>query len=107
MASLVDQYTYSQTTNLQSKVRQAMASAAIAISGEAQAYNRNRVTLAIRILSPQGVANYLPVFIAAVTNDATVYSKIASGGATGTETDADVSNAVSASWNAIANQFGS
>ena len=104
MASLADQYTYSQTATFQNKVKQQMVAAAIAISGEAQAYNRNRTTLAIKVLAPNGVNAYIAQFAAAVANDATVSSKIASGGASGTETDADVTNAVSAAWNAIANQ---
>lgn len=104
MASLADQYAYSQTQPLQNKVKQQMVASAIAVSGEAQANNRNRTTLAIRILSPNGVTNYLQQFIAAVTNDATVSGKIASGGASGTETDADVASAVNAAWNAVANQ---
>ena len=104
MASLVDQYAYSQTQSLQNKVKQQIVATAIAISGEAQTYNRNRTALAIRVLSPGGISQYLSQFVAAVCNDATVSSKIAIGGAAGTETDADVANAVSASWNAVANQ---
>lgn len=104
MASLADQYSYSQTQTLQNKVKQQMVASAIAISGEAQAYNRNRTSLATRILQEGGIAKYLQQFVAAVTNDATVSSKIASGGASGTETDSDIQNAISAAWNAIANQ---
>lgn len=104
MASLADQYTYSQSAGFQNKVKQQMIATAIAISGEAQAYNRNRTSLAIRVLGPSGLATYLAQFAAAVANDATVSSKIASGGSSGTEIDTDIANAVSAAWNAIANQ---
>lgn len=104
MASLADQYTYSQTATLQNQVKQAMVSTAIAVSAEAQAFNRNRTELAIKVLAPGGVANYLGQFAAAVCNDATVSASIASGGATATATDANITNAVSAAWNAIANQ---
>lgn len=103
MASLSDQYTYSQTQTLQNQVKQAMVSAAIAISGEAQAFNRNRTFLAIKVLSPGGIVASLPQFVAAVCNDATVSSTIASGGATATATDAQIQNAVNSAWNAIAN----
>jgi hypothetical protein len=103
MASLADQYTYSQTQTFQNQVKQAMVSTAIAVSGEAAAYNRNRTTLAIAVLKPNGVANYLGQFAAAAANDSTVSATIASGGATATATDAQISNAVSAAWNAIAN----
>jgi hypothetical protein len=104
MASLLDQYTYSQNATLQSQVKQAMVSSAIAVSGEAQAFNHNRVTLATRILAPGGVSNYLTQFCQAVTNDATVSGTIAAGGASATATDAQITNAVTAAWNAIANQ---
>jgi hypothetical protein len=102
MATLADQFTYSQNATFQNKVRQALVSAAIAISGEAQANNRNRTTLAIAVLA--NPTAYLQQFCEAVTADPTVSGKIAGGGASGTETDADVSNAVSASWNAFANR---
>lgn len=104
MASLIDQFTYSQTTNFQNKVKQQMIATAIAVSGEAQAFNRNRTSLAIKVLGPNGVSTYLQQFVAAVANDGTVSGKIAAGGASGTETDADISSAVAAAWNAIANQ---
>lgn len=103
MASLSDQYTYSQTQTLQNQIKQAMVSAAIAISGEAQANNRNRTGLAIRILAPGGVAAHLQQFSAAVCNEATVSGTIASGGATATATDVQIQNAVNGAWNAIAN----
>jgi len=104
MASFADQFTYSQTPTLQNQVKQAMVSAAIAISGEAQAFNRNRVALAIAVLAPTGIVNYLSQFCAAVTNEATVSGTIVSGGATATATDAQIANAVSGAWNAIANR---
>lgn len=102
MASLSDQFTYSQNATLQNQVKQAMVSAAIAISSEAQAFNRNRTALAIAVL--QSPNTFLPQFTQAVANDATVSSKIASGGASSTATDTDISNAVSAAWNAFANR---
>lgn len=104
MASLIDQYTYSQNATFQSQVKQAMVSAAIAISGEAQAFNRNRVSLAVRVLAPGGIAQYVAQFAEAVANDATVSASIASGGATATATDGQLQSAVNAAWNAIANQ---
>jgi hypothetical protein len=103
MASLADQYTYSQTQTLQNQVKQAMVSTAIAVSGEAQAFNRNRTALAIKVLAPGGVTAYLGQFAAAVCNDPTVSASIASGGATATATDANITNAVSSAWNAVAN----
>lgn len=81
-----------------------MVASAIAVAGEAQAFDQSRRQLAKNVLAPGGVSNYLSVFLAAVTNDATVSGKIAGGGASGTETDADIANAVSAAWNAIASQ---
>lgn len=104
MASLADQYLYSQTQTLQNQVKQAMISAAIAVSSEAQAFNRNRTLLAIRVLAPGGIAAYLQQFAAAVCNDATVSATIAAGGASATATDAQIQNAVNGAWNAIANQ---
>jgi hypothetical protein len=104
MASLIDQFTYSQTATLQSQVKQAMVSAAIAISGEAQALNRNRTSLAIAVLSPNGVSNYLTQFCEAVANDGVVSGTIASGGASATATDAQIQNAVNGAWNAVANR---
>jgi hypothetical protein len=103
MASLTDQYLYSQTQTLQNQVKQALVSAAIAISGEAQANNRNRTALAIRVLAPGGVTNYLQQFAAAVVNDATVSASIAAGGASASASDAQIQNAVNAAWNAVAN----
>lgn len=102
MASLADQYTYSQNATLQNQVRQAMVSAAIAISGEAQAFNRNRTTLAIAVL--KNPSAYLPQFTQIVANDATVSGTIAAGGASATATDAQIAAAISAAWNAVANQ---
>lgn len=102
MANLSDQYTYSQLPAFQNKVKQALISAAIAISGEAQANNRNRTTLAIAVLA--NPTAYLQQFAEAVANDATVSGKIASGGGSGTETDADISTAISGAWNAFANR---
>lgn len=103
MASLSDQYLYSQTQTLQNQVKQAMVSAAIAISGEAQAFNRNRTALALRVLAPGGVTAYLQQFAAAVCNEATVSGTIASGGASATATDVQIQNAVNGAWNAVAN----
>jgi hypothetical protein len=104
MANLKDQYLYSQDASLQNKVKQQMVASAIAVSGEAQAFNSNRIRLATAILAPGGVTQFLSQFVAAVTNDATVSGKIAVGGASGTETDADIASAISAAWNAIANR---
>lgn len=104
MASLSDQYTYSQTNTMQNQVKQAMVAAAIAIAGEAQANNRHRTSLAIAVLAPGGLANYLQQFVAAVCSDPTVSASIASGGGTATATDANISNAVSGAWNAIASR---
>lgn len=104
MASLADQYTYSQNAGFQNQVKQAMVTAAELISGEAQAFNRNRTTLAIAILNPNGVANYLPIFAELVAADATVSGTIAAGGASATATDGQIQNAVNAAWNDVANR---
>lgn len=103
MASLIDQYTFSQSQTFQNQVKQAMVSAAIAISGEAQAFNRNRTALAIKVLQAGGLAAYLNQFAEAAANDATVSASIAAGGASATATDAQIQAAVNAAWNAIAN----
>lgn len=100
MASLADQYTYSQTSTFQNRVRVALTATAIAVAGEAQAYNRNRVSLAVAVL--ESITSWLNQFAVAAANDATVSGKIAVGGATGTDTDTDVNNAISAAWNAMA-----
>src|SRR4051794_20162207 len=102
MASLADQYTYSQNNGFQNQVKQALVSAAIAISGEAQANNRNRTSLAIAVL--KNPSAYLPQFAQIVANDATVSASIAAGGASASATDANIANAISAAWNAVANQ---
>jgi hypothetical protein len=104
MASLADQYTYSQTAGFQNQVKQAMISAALAVSAEALAFNRSRTALAISILRPNGLANYLPIFTAAAANDPAVSATIAAGGASSTATDVQIQNAVNAAWNGIANQ---
>lgn len=102
MASLADQYTFAQSAPFQNQVKQAMISAAIAISGEAQALNRNRTALAIDVLQRPNV--WLAQFAQAVANDTTVSASIASGGASATATDVQIQNAVNASWNAFANR---
>ena len=102
MASLADQYTYSQTTVLQNRVREALVSAVLAIQNEATstAFHKDRAALAVQIVI--NMNGWLTQFALAVANDATVSSKIAVGGATSTDTDTDVSNAVSAAWNGFA-----
>lgn len=104
MASLADQYTYSQNAGFQNQVKQAMVSAAVAVSGEAQAFNRNRTALAIKVLAPGGVAAWLPPFAEAVANDPTVSATIAVNGGSASATDPQIQAAVNAAWNAIANQ---
>lgn len=102
MATLADQSTYATNPGFQNQVKQAMLSAAIAISGEAQAFNRNRTTLAIAVL--QNPNAWLPQFAQVVANDATVSGTIASGGASATATDVQIQNAVNGAWNAFANR---
>ncbi len=102
MASLTDQYTFAQSAPFQNQVKQAMISAAIAISGEAQALNRNRTALAIDVL--QRANFWLSEFAQAVANDATVSGTIAAGGASATATDAQIQSAVNSAWNAFANR---
>lgn len=102
MASLADQYTYGQSAGFQNQVKQAMISAAIAVSGEAQAFNRNRTALAIDVLQHPNV--WLAQFAQAVANDATISASIAAGGASATATDAQIQTAVNGIWNAFANR---
>lgn len=102
MASLADQYTYGQSAGFQNQVKQAMISAAIAVSGEAQAFNRNRTALAIDVLQRPNV--WLPQFAQAVANDAIVSGTIAAGGASATATDAQIQTALNGIWNAFANR---
>jgi hypothetical protein len=104
MASLADQYTYSQNAGFQNQVKQAMLTAAELISGEAQAFDQYRRVLAATILQPNGVANYIPIFAALVAADSVVSGTIASGGASATATDAQIQNAVNAAWNDVANR---
>ena len=104
MSTLADQYAYSQTVGFQNQVKEAVINAAVAISGEAQAFDTQRRRLAEAILAPNGLSNYLPVFALAVANDATFSTTIAAGGASSTGTDAQIEAAVAAAWNAIANQ---
>jgi len=104
MASLADQYTYSQTTTFQNRVKQAVISAAVAIQNEATsaAFHYHRAKLAQEILMPGGMTNWLVQFAEGVANDATVSGKIATGGASGTDLDTDIASAVSALWTGFA-----
>lgn len=102
MATLTDQYTYAQSGPFQNQVKQAMLSAAVAISGEAQAFNRNRTALAIAVL--QSPNSYVSQFAQAVANNATVSATIAAGGASSTATDAQIASAVSGAWDAFSNR---
>ena len=104
MTTLADQYTWSQNAGFRNQVSQAMVTAALQISAEAQSFNRNRTALAIKILAPGGVAQYLPQFAEAVAADATYGGTIAAGGASSTGTDAQLQTAVNSAWNDVANQ---
>lgn len=104
MSSLADQFTWSQNAGFRNQVSEALVNAAIAVSGEAQANNRNRTSLAIAVLAPGGIAQYLPQFAEAVATDATYSATIAAGGASSTATDAQLETALTGAWNAIANR---
>lgn len=102
MASLADEYTYSQTTTFTNRTRVGVVSALLAIQNEAAstAFHKDRIALAVTVMNNLDV--WVTKFAIAAANDATVAGKIASGGATGTDTDADLSNAISAAWNGFA-----
>lgn len=105
MASLADSYTYSQNAGFQHQVQAAMVTAAIAIAGEAAAFDRDKRALAFAVLSPNGLNNYTTAFSLAVAIDATFGATIAAGGASATGTDAQLQSAVNAAWAAIASRI--
>lgn len=100
MSTLADQGTWATNAGFQNQVKEALMSTAEQIAGEAQAHNRTRTALAIKVLANPSA--YLTQFAQAVAADATYSATIASGGASATGTDAQILSAISAAWNDFA-----
>lgn len=105
-AALSDQVALSADTNFQSRVRQAIIAAAIAISNEAVStgFHDLRAKLARAVMNQPDT--YAPLFAKAVVTDATVQSDYTGGGNLQTAvTDAHINNAVSSMWNSFFSIF--
>src|SRR5215471_9477841 len=100
MAALfIDAYTYSTNATFRNRVQQAAIGVAGTVINEADSVNfhvdRARFAKAF-IGNPTA---YIATMAQAVCTDATVNGKIAVGGASGTDTDADVQGALTTQWN--------
>jgi hypothetical protein len=106
MASYQDQATYAATQGFQARTGQAATAAALFILAndpQNQPSKQARARFANTYLNSPTA--YIPAMAAAAVNDTTVSSKIAAGGATGTDTDADLLNAVKGIWTAFSQNY--
>lgn len=102
MALLIDQFTLAQDATFNQRVEQAVVETAVAIAGEAEtaAYHIPRAAFAANVLASPSA--YASAFAKAVAADDTVATAAGSPPVQANVTDAQITNAVSAAWNALA-----